>query len=117
MLKRFSSGGGGGLDGVSTHGTAANIPPPGVRRGSATKDTGGVSERGTGAAIPVVGREAAAAAAARAQGRNWRGTAMGDAFAAAAPTVASSWASQRRADWETQEVGGYGIVCGGSFGV
>ncbi|CAN0149398.1 unnamed protein product, partial [Scytosiphon promiscuus] len=107
MLKRSSFSGGGG-DRAGAPGTSANPPSSGARRGSATKDSSGVSERGIGAAL--VGRDAAAAAAARAQGGNWRAMAMGEAFAAA-PTVASSWASQRRADWETQEVRGFVGVC------
>ncbi|CAM9909403.1 unnamed protein product, partial [Ectocarpus sp. 6 AP-2014] len=63
------------------------------RRNSAA-DGGGVAE----------GMEDDSVAPGSSHGRNWRG--MGArAFMRPPPTVASSWATQRQADWETLELG------------
>lgn len=76
----------------SSTGATGNLDGGGARRSSAA-DGGGVTE----------GMEDDPVAPGSSHGRNWRG--MGArAFMRPPPTVASSWATQRQADWETLEV-------------
>ncbi|CAM9632242.1 unnamed protein product, partial [Ectocarpus sp. 12 AP-2014] len=73
---------------------ATGNPDWGSGRRSSAADGGGVAE----------GMEDDPVAPGSSHGRNWRG--MGArAFMRPPPTVASSWATQRQADWETLELG------------
>lgn len=99
MLKPSRSGGAAAAAGA---GMDTSTSTSGGRRGPSS-DGGGIPE-GMGADGGV--GPAASAVGGGAQGRGWRGMGMGRG-AFPAPTVASSWASQRQADWETLEVGNF----------